>query len=56
MPKGKRIKSGEKRLVVRIFNYFVGENTKSKGKKGGQAKTPLQKTITVTGKLITMNV
>ena len=53
--KGKRIKSGEKRLVVRIFNYFVGENSKSKGKKGGLVKTPLQKTITITGKLITMN-
>ena len=41
--KGKRIKSGEKRLIVRIFNDFVGEDSKSKGGKGGQAKTPSSK-------------
>ena len=50
--RGKRIRSGEKKLVVRIFNYFVGEDSKIKGKKGGKANNPLQKTITITGKLI----
>uniref|UniRef100_A0A1X7VFD6 Uncharacterized protein n=1 Tax=Amphimedon queenslandica TaxID=400682 RepID=A0A1X7VFD6_AMPQE len=45
----RRIKSGEKRLVVQIFNYFVGEESKGKGKKGSQGNSPLQKTITITG-------
>ena len=29
MPKGTRVKSGEKRLIVSIFKYFVGENART---------------------------
>lgn len=47
--RGKGVQSGEKRLIVRIFQYFDGDESKSRGNKGGQIKSPLQKTIAITG-------